>query len=324
MRPHKRKSSVTSLALVLVLDLFATSALVGGDYLYNYVVPHGISASGVTTAYAAGEASWQQKFASHFSRRVISTDDVYKSPNISVELTHKSIDTAQRDDRYGSRISYTLADIYVANIDCLRTAFADDTYGVGFSEPLADMSARMKSVLAVNGDSYSNNRHQDNGTIIRNGTVYRSQPSTEETCVLFRDGTMATYTPDQFDAQTIVDQGAWQSWIFGPSLLDENGHAKNHFLTWNYIRESHPRTAIGYYEPGHYCLLVVDGRQAGTSRGMTLEEMSQLFADLGCKVAYNLDGGHCAFMTKDDQVVSDPYRPSKSITDGIFICEPEA
>ena len=331
--PRKQKSGVKVLATALVFDLVLSASIVGGDYLYNYVLPHGLSAAG-TAAYAAsesGQADWQQKFASHFSRKIVSTDTVYKSPHISIEFTHKRYDSGSIDrsaggmhTKYGSQISYTRADIYVANIDCLRTAFAQDTYGVGFSEPLADMSARMKSVLATNGDSYSNNRHEASGTIIRNGTVYRSKPSTEETCVLFRDGTMATYAPDEFDPQAVIDKGAWQSWIFGPSLLDSQGHAKRDFLTWNYIRESHPRTAIGYYEPGHYCLLVVDGRQPGTSRGMTLEEMSQLFANLGCKVAYNLDGGHCAFMTKGNQVVSDPYRPGKSITDGIFICEPTA
>ena len=69
-----------------------------------------------------------------------------------------------------------------------------------------------------------------------------------------------------------MNQGAWQSWIFGPGLLDENGKAKTDFLTWDYIKESHPRTAIGYYGPGHYCLLVVDGRQPDYSRGMFLEE----------------------------------------------------
>ena len=45
------------------------------------------------------------------------------------------------------------------------------------------------------------------------------------------------------------------------------------------------------------CVVLVDGRQAGYSRGMFLEEMAALFENLGCKAAYNLDGGHCSFMT---------------------------
>ena len=135
------------------------------------------------------------------------------------------------------------------------------------------------------------------------------------------DGTMQIYTPEELDTQTLVDTGAYQSWIFGPSLLDSNGKAKKDFLTWDYIRDSHPRTAIGYYEPGHYCLLVVDGRKKDYSRGMFLEEEAAIFEKLGCKLAYNLDGGHCSFMTLQDQVVNHPYKGEHEIPDGIFMME---
>lgn len=364
MKKRHKAHAALALILALALDVLLAGGVVGGDYIYNYKLPCKLSSANITTASTASTEStaptestaqtatdgrqqselsqlngnsttspddWSQKFKEHFSDTIISTDTVYKSPNISIELTHCSYDSGVIDysengkqKKYGSMVSYTLADIYVSDISCLQTAFAQDTYGVGYSELLSSMSARIKSVLATNGDSYSNNRHQNNGTIIRNGIAYRTRSSTEETCVLYRDGTMKTYTPNTFNAQQAIADGAWQAWVFGPSLLDENGNAKTNFLTWHYITESHPRTAIGYYEPGHYCLLVVDGRQAGYSRGMFLEEMSQLFAGLGCKVAYNLDGGHCSFMTKGTDVVSQPYKPSKDISDGIFICEPEA
>lgn len=245
---------------------------------------------------------WHQKFADKFTDTVVATDTSYTSPDLSIQLTYNQYDTGKLDksgsgkhEKYGTQISYVLADIYVGDITCLRTAFAQDTYGVGYSEKLSGMSDRMKAVLAVNGDSYSNNRHRNNGTIIRNGVIYRSQATDAETCVLNWDGTMDIYTPDQMDIQKLIERGAYQSWVFGPSLLDENGKAKDSFLTWDYIRQSHPRTAIGYYEPGHYCLLLVDGRQKA-SRGMFLDEMAQLFEELGCKAAYNLDGGHCSFM----------------------------
>lgn len=270
---------------------------------------------------------WHKKFADKFTDQVVSTDTSYTSPNVSVQLFYHQYDTGKLDksnsgkhEKYGTKISYVLADIYVGDITYFQTAFAKDTYGVGYSEKLTDMSARMKSVLAVNGDSYSNNRHEDNGTIIRNGVIYRNKQTTEETCVLNWDGTMDIYQPGQVDLQQLVDRGAYQSWIFGPSLLDESGKAKSTFLTWDYIRESHPRTAIGYYEPGHYCLLLVDGRQ-DSSRGMFLDEMAKVFEDLGCKAAYNLDGGHCSFMTMKNQVANHPYKPEHEVEDGIFITE---
>lgn len=50
-------------------------------------------------------------------------------------------------------------------------------------------------------------------------------------------------------------------------------------------------------------------------------EMAKLFEDLGCKVAYNLDGGHTAFMTMGDRVVNKLYKPDNKVADGIFIME---
>ncbi len=349
-RRKSRSKRIIQVFAAVLLDIILALSVVAGDYIYNYKIPQKLSSTGVQTTVTgqSGQSSesplfsfrklgqtsalsWSEKFKDHFSDTVISTDSVYKSKNISIEITKNSYDSQTIDHsdngkhtKYGSNISYVLADIYVSDISCLQTAFAQDTYGTGYSESLTAMSKKMKSVLAVNGDSYSNNRHANNGTIIRNGTVYRTQPSTEETCVLYRDGTMKIYGPDQFDSNQAIRDGAWQSWVFGPGLLDENGNAKTDFVTWDYIRQSHPRTAVGYYEPGHYCLLVVDGRSAGYSRGMYLEEMSKLFAELGCRAAYNLDGGHCSFMTKGISFVNNPYKANKDISDGIFICEPGA
>ena len=93
------------------------------------------------------------------------------------------------------------------------------------------MSARLKSVLAVNGDSYSNSRHRNNGTIIRNGVIYRAQQTDMETCMLNWDGTMKIYKSEEMNTQQLIDSGAYQSWIFGPSLLDDNGKAKTTFQT---------------------------------------------------------------------------------------------
>ena len=328
--------------ILFIVDILIGVLLVTGIWTGNYLIPQkGVKAQSIltdkenqknnsgrkATKVVVESQDWHEKFKDKFTSQVVSTATSYTSPNVSVELTYQNYQTNRLDTsdkgnhkKYGSNISYVLADIYVGDITCLQTCFAQNTYGVGYYEKLSDMSAQMKAVLGVNGDSYSNSRHKDNGTIIRNGLIYRAQPTDMETCVLNWDGTMDIYSPEDLKLQTLVDRGAYQSWIFGPSLLDANGKAKTSFLTWDYIRQSHPRTAIGYYEPGHYCLLVADGRQE-TSRGMFLEEMSQLFESLGCKAAYNLDGGHCSFMTLEDQVVNHPYKAAHQVPDGIFVTE---
>jgi exopolysaccharide biosynthesis protein len=40
----------------------------------------------------------------------------------------------------------------------------------------------------------------------------------------------------------------------------------------------------------------VDGRQDGYSKGLNMPDLAKIFEDLGCKCAYNLDGGGSAVM----------------------------
>jgi hypothetical protein len=53
----------------------------------------------------------------------------------------------------------------------------------------------------------------------------------------------------------------------------------------------HSRTAIGVTADGRLLLVVVNGRQPGYSRGMTLHELAELLQRLGAQSAMNLDGG---------------------------------
>lgn len=54
---------------------------------------------------------------------------------------------------------------------------------------------------------------------------------------------------------------------------------------------THPRTAVGITEAGALLVLVVDGRQAGVSRGVNLIELAAMLWDLGAVEGMNLDGG---------------------------------
>ena len=83
-----------------------------------------------------------------------------------------------------------------------------------------------------------------------------------------------------------------------------------------------PRTALGYYEPGHYCFVVVDGRQPGYSQGASMETLARLMSSLGCAAAFNLDGGASSAMVFQDKLVN---RPSghREINDMLIIREPE-
>jgi hypothetical protein len=81
----------------------------------------------------------------------------------------------------------------------------------------------------------------------------------------------------------------------GPVLL-QNGEIKitnNEELkfTGKAIDDKHPRTAMGYTKDNKLIILVIEGRNPGKAEGATLMQEAQIFKDLGCIEALNLDGG---------------------------------
>ncbi len=252
-------------------------------------------------------SGWGYKFYDKFTTgEVEKTDTSYRSKDVSVTMTKVQ----------ENGVTYYIQDIYIRSIDNIRTAFAQDKYGRGITENTLEMAVRNNAICAINGDYYGAGGSGD-CVVIRNGYLYKSSPD-GDVLVLYYDGTMKTYSKDEFDGDTAMANNAYQAWCFGPALL-KDGKAMTDFDSD--VKRANPRSAIGYYEPGHYCFLTVDGRQPGYSDGMTLAQMSELFESLGCVEAYNLDGGQTAMMTFGDSVANQPYNGGRSCSDIIYICE---
>ena len=112
----------------------------------------------------------------------------------------------------------------------------------------------------------------------------------------------------------------WQVWSFGPELLDDEGKALTSFNS--VVLPNNPRAAIGYVEPGHYYLVEVEGSRGGAysgSRGMKMYELANLFESLGCRSAYNLDGGRTVGFAWMGELISFPYE--RSIPDMIYVAD---
>lgn len=211
-----------------------------------------------------------------------------------------------------NNVTYFIADIYVKNIDAFKTAFAKGEYGKSiYAYPLKTANNN-DAIFAVTGDYYS---ARNQGIVVRNGTLYRDVPN-NDVCILYNDGEMKTYESAKVNLTDAVTRGIWQAWSFGPPLLDENGGKFSEFDST--LANRNPRSSIGYYAPGHYCFVVVDGRQKGYSIGMTLTELSSLFENLGCQQAYNLDGGATAVMIFQGNVINQPYNGGRESGDIIY------
>lgn len=243
-------------------------------------------------------------FSASFPAADTSTNALYSYQTDSVKI---AITRVQENG-----VTYFVADVYVKNIEALRTAFAKGKYGKNIYDFPLTTANDNKAVFAVTGDYYS---ARSKGIVVRNGTLYRDVANTD-VCVLYTDGEMKTYDSANFNLADAVARGIWQAWSFGPPLLDENGGKLSEFNSS--LTDRHPRSAIGYYAPGHYCFVVVDGRQKDYSVGMTLTELSALFESLGCKQAYNFDGGATAVMIFQGNVINQPYKGGRESGDIIY------
>ena len=214
---------------------------------------------------------------------------------------------------------YYVCDIYLRDIDYIKSKLAHDTFAQGTRDAQEDMVAETGAILAINGDYYG---ARDQGIAIRNGVVYREK-AFKDVCVLYYDGTMKCFSKNEFNMDDAVRDGAYQAWGFGPMLL-KDGQPMTEFDCS--INSRNPRSVLGYYEPGHYCFVAVSGRRGdppvGEGRGMTTAELSKLMYDLGCKEAYNMDGGATSMLFFDGKLVNVPAGgEGRKCSDMIYIGE---
>ncbi|MBK8458980.1 MAG: phosphodiester glycosidase family protein [Micropruina sp.] len=202
-----------------------------------------------------------------------------------------------------------VADITVTGAQVIRSAFANGQFGTNIIANPSAIAASQNAVLAINGDYYG---FRDTGIVVRNGKAYRDLGA-RQGLALGGDGSAVLYDETTTSADALIADGVWQTLSFGPGLVEAgrviegidaieiDTNVGNHS-----IQGSHPRTAVGLVAPNHWLWVVVDGRSAGYSRGMTLPELAKFFVDRGASVAYNLDGGGSSAMYFNGALVNNP------------------
>ena len=230
----------------------------------------------------------------------------YRSENVSITVSSGEMGDSR----------YHLADICVQDLTCLVTAFSQGEFGGSAATVQQMFDSIDGGLVAMNGDYYTQHYY---GPVIRNGETYVDHVTRDwDLAVLLTSGELKTYDYRVLTKDALASMSVYQTWVFGPSLLDEAGHAKTKFRSA--VQAANPRSVLGYYEPGHYAFLTVDGRTK-ESKGVTMQELSQLCEDLGFARAYNLDGGRSSVLLGVNGFINDPYRGGRTSSDIIAIRE---
>ena len=138
-------------------------------------------------------------------------------------------------------------------------------------------------VGAINAGGYDMSNGRPAGAFIMSGTVINEPTST--TFWIDKDGSAHITSAQECNAAIAAGNVLEAVASFGD--IFEDGHARSDLD--NSTRAS--RTAIGIKADGTVVMMMVDGRQAPYSVGMTMAEVGATMESLGCVQAVNLDGG---------------------------------
>lgn len=227
------------------------------------------------------------------------TDTSYQDEGVTIQLSTYT----------WNGTTYYVADVQTDSPERLITAFAGGVYGRNIKETTSGMAAGVGAILAINGDYYG---FRDTGYVVRNGVMYRDIPGNKEALVVDVQGNFSVVEESAVSLSDLMDEGAWQVLSFGPGLVIDGEISVSAGEEVDRSMVNNPRTAIGQIGENHYVLVVSDGRTRA-SQGFTLLELAQVMQSLGCKTAYNLDGGGSSTMVFMGKVVNQPTTNGRTI-----------
>lgn len=232
------------------------------------------------------------------------------SNNTSSTSSNSSTTISVKNYRENDTTIY-VADIYLGSGETIQSALADNTYGKNITETTSAIASSVSATIAINGDYYG---ARTTGYVVRNGELLRSTKSSDdqEDLVLWSDGKMSVIKEGDYTAQELLDNGALQVLSFGPGLVMDGEISVDSNDEVGKAMASNPRTAIGYASDNHYVLVVADGRTSA-STGLSLLELAEFMQSLGCKQAYNLDGGGSSTIYYNGEVINNPTANGSTI-----------
>ena len=205
---------------------------------------------------------------------------------------------------------YTFSEVKIADPSQFRRFLADGKFASGSKYLATEMASSVNAVVASNGDFYS---FRDLGIVVYDSTLMRSEGYYMDTCFVKGNGDL-----EMVPAREMRDPAVMQQYIednevrfslsFGPILI-KDGQIVNEPATYPVGEGKVPnaRAALCQLDTLHYLIVAVNA-EPPYDKGHTLKVMTENLYELGCKQAYNLDGGQSATIVMNDELVNYVYQ----------------
>ena len=170
---------------------------------------------------------------------------------------------------------------------------------------MTTFSKEQKAKVAINASGFS----RRNGALIPTGTVIQNGKVASVGAANRHGGGLIGFNKDNVlvltteSAEKAIKKGMVDAVTFGPFLIvnGKSAEVKGNG-GWGYAN----RTAIAQRKDGIVLFLVIDGRGANGSNGISIKDMITLFEKYGAYNAANLDGGGSSVLTIEGKLINDP------------------
>ncbi len=228
------------------------------------------------------------------------TENGYEDETICVKLEMREM-----DDGTKMHIAY----IKVADASQLRTYVAHpDNLSHAHPRLVTKMTGEANAVIAIGGDNY-NQETQKKSFEYRMTQKIRSKTNKLKDILIIDDhGDFHLFIKSEGVKEfpeELKKQGrkVVNAFTFGPALV-KDGELLTLDSEYGYNpggRE--PRAAIGQIGQLEYVLVVIEVKSRDGKSGFSQNKLAEFMFELGCRQAFNLDGGNSAIMVFGDQVI---------------------
>lgn len=193
----------------------------------------------------------------------------------------------------------------VAIYDASRVELVISSFIKLGGQKLTELSKTQNALVAINASGFSikNKELIPTGTVIQDGKVTSvGAPNRHGGGLIgFNKDHVLILTTDS--AEEAIKDGMVDAMTFGPFLIVNGIPAEvSGNGGWGYAN----RTAIAQRKDGIVLFLVIDGRGANGSNGISIADMITLFEKYGAYNAANLDGGGSSALTINNELINDP------------------
>jgi len=245
---------------------------------------------------SAEKEPWDHKVLREHQKEIEGSDNVHISDTLIIAENKVSLKSS--DYVY-------IAHIFTKNNNQVRVEASNSVSYDGRTESPFSLNERLNPVLLVNGGGFnisSNFMPSKWGSsiyLLNNRQVNSVKESSGYELFISDDGEL--FSKGGLSLSEL--EGVNSSLSFKDNPILQNGE-KQTCDTYSYA----PRSGIGMVHPGEYYVVVAG--HSGYSNGLTIAELRDIFYDLGCAYAFNLDGGGSSTLIMNDKMLNSPAQSS--------------